>query len=77
MKNAYQTRMCISCRGRYPKNSLIRLQNDCGKIVAYEEKGRSFYLCKVCSNNPKKIKGLVKRFTLEIESFTKLLKILQ
>jgi predicted RNA-binding protein YlxR (DUF448 family) len=77
MKNSHQIRMCISCRGRYPKNSLIRLKDDNGKIIAYNSTGRSFYICKECSINPKKIKGLVKRFKLEVESFTKLLEILQ
>jgi len=42
-------------------------------IIAYDGRGRSFYLCDVCSKNQKKIKGLIKRFKQDEERFLKLL----
>ncbi len=66
--------MCIACRGRYAQSTLIRLKPEGKDIVAFDGKGRSFYLCDICSRNEKKIKGLVKRFKQDEEQFTKLLK---
>ena len=66
--------MCISCRGRHPQKSLIRLKLEGKDVVAFNGEGRSFYLCMVCVQNEKKIKGLVKRFKQDEEQFTKLLK---
>jgi predicted RNA-binding protein YlxR (DUF448 family) len=74
MKNSQPTRMCITCRSRHPQNTLIRLKQEDDEIVAYDGKGRSFYLCDVCVNNDKKINGLVKRFKQDKERFIKLLK---
>ncbi len=66
--------MCIACRTRNPQNTLIRLKHEDEKIVAYDGIGRSFYLCDICANNEKKIKGLVKRFKQNEERFIELLK---
>jgi len=74
MKKSQPIRMCIACRNRHPQNSLIRLKLEGKDIVAFDGKGRSFYLCDICSQNEKKIKGLVKRFKQDEERFTKLLK---
>ena len=74
MKKSQPTRMCIACRSRHPQNTLIRLKQEDDEIVAFDGKGRSFYLCVACVNNEKKIKGLVKRFKQDEERFTKLLK---
>ena len=74
MKNSQPTRMCITCRSRHPQNTLIRLKQEDDEIVAYDGKGRSFYLCDICVNNDKKINGLVKRFKQDKERFIKLLK---
>jgi len=74
MKKLQPIRMCIACRSRHPKNTLIRLRQDDTTIIASDGKGRSFYLCLECVNNEKKVKGLVKRFKQDIEQFTKLLK---
>jgi predicted RNA-binding protein YlxR (DUF448 family) len=41
-------RMCILCRNRFEQSSLLRLQVNNGKIVAFTKEGRSFYLCKKC-----------------------------
>jgi len=74
MKKTQPIRMCISCRSRYPQNSLIRLKLEGKDVIAHDGKGRSFYLCDVCSVNEKKIKGLTKRFKQDEERFVKLLK---
>ena len=74
MKKSQPTRMCIACRSRQPQNTLIRLKQEDKEIVAFNGKGRSFYLCDVCVNNEKKIKGLVKRLKQDEERFIKLLK---
>jgi predicted RNA-binding protein YlxR (DUF448 family) len=74
MKKSQPIRMCITCRNRHPQNSLIRLKQEAKDVIAYNGSGRSFYLCILCSQDEKKIKGLVKRFKQEQEQFTKLLK---
>ena len=74
MKKSQPIRMCIACRSRYPQNTLIRLKLEGKDIVAFDGRGRSFYLCDICATNEKKIKGLVKRFKQDEEQFTKLLK---
>jgi predicted RNA-binding protein YlxR (DUF448 family) len=73
MKKPQPTRMCIACRSRHPKNTLIRLRQDGKEVVAFDGRGRSFYLCKPCVENEKKVKGLVKRFKQDAEHFTGLL----
>lgn len=74
MKKSHPVRMCIACRSRYPQNTLIRLRQEANSVLAYDGKGRSFYLCSDCVKNEKKVKGLVKRFKQDAEHFTKLLK---
>jgi len=74
MKNSQPIRMCIACRNKHPQNTLIRLRQDDKDVIAFDGKGRSFYLCDSCVKNEKKVKGLVKRFKQNEERFTKLLK---
>ena len=74
MKKSQPIRMCISCRSRHPQNSLIRLKQEEENVIAFDGKGRSFYLCDLCAKNEKKIKGLTKRFKQDEERFVKLLK---
>jgi len=74
MKKSQPIRMCISCRSRHPQNSLIRLKQEAQNVIAFDGKGRSFYLCDLCIKNEKKIKGLTKRFKQDEERFVKLLK---
>ena len=74
MKKSQPIRMCISCRSRHPQNSLIRLKQEGQNVIAFDGKGRSFYLCDLCAENEKKIKGLTKRFKQDEERFVKLLK---
>jgi predicted RNA-binding protein YlxR (DUF448 family) len=73
MIKSQPTRMCIACRSRHPQNTLIRLKQEGKEIVAFDGKGRSFYLCHTCATDDKKIKALVKRFKQDKEQFTKLL----
>ena len=73
MNKSQPIRMCIACRSRHPQNTLIRLKHEDNEIVAFDGKGRSFYLCDVCIKNEKKIQGLVKRFKQDEERFIKLL----
>ena len=74
MKKSQPIRMCIACRSRHPQNTLIRLKLEGKDVVAFDGRGRSFYLCDICSTNEKKIKGLTKRFKQDEEYFVKLLK---
>ena len=45
-------------------------------LIASDGKGRSFYLCDICSTSEKKIRGLVKRFKQNETEFTALIKML-
>lgn len=55
-KNFHQpVRMCISCREREAKNKLLRLQCIEGNIQTFMGNGRSFYICKNCITQEKKI----------------------
>jgi len=74
MKKSQPIRMCVSCRSRYPQNTLIRLKLEGKNVIVFNGMGRSFYLCDICSKNEKKIKGLTKRFKQDEERFVKLLK---
>jgi predicted RNA-binding protein YlxR (DUF448 family) len=73
MKKSQPIRMCITCRSRYPQNSLIRLKLSGNSVSAFNGIGRSFYVCRTCVKSEKKVKGLAKRFKQEFETFTKLL----
>jgi len=74
MKNSQPIRMCIACRTRYPQKTLLRLTQNGKTVVAFGTNGRSFYVCKDCVKNEKKVKGLTKRFNQDMEHFVKLLK---
>jgi predicted RNA-binding protein YlxR (DUF448 family) len=77
MRKNEPIRMCIVCRERELQKKLIRLQQDNNNIFPYTGQGRSFYLCKICGTDEKKIKGLTKRFRLstdDSERFVKYLK---
>jgi len=67
-------RMCIACRSRNEQDSMLRLQYIEDKVISYRGYGRSFYICVSCTCNPKKIKGLTKRFKQDEELFVKFLK---
>ena len=74
MKKSQPIRMCIACRSRHPQNTLIRLKLEGKDVVAFDGRGRSFYLCDICSTNEKKIKGLAKRFKQDEKCLVELLK---
>ncbi|MEA1954917.1 MAG: DUF448 domain-containing protein [Campylobacterota bacterium] len=48
-------RMCISCRKREIQSNLIRLQYNDNSLEVYKMNGRSFYLCKDCVKEEKKV----------------------
>jgi len=48
-------RMCVSCRQRDEQSNLVRLQCIDGELDCFSGQGRSFYLCKVCLQDEKKI----------------------
>jgi predicted RNA-binding protein YlxR (DUF448 family) len=48
-------RMCVSCRKRDLQHSLLKLQCIDGVLEASLINGRSFYLCKNCINEEKKV----------------------
>ncbi|NOX16343.1 MAG: DUF448 domain-containing protein [Epsilonproteobacteria bacterium] len=71
--------MCIICRGRFSQNFLLRFQVKNGKVIRYENLGRSFYMCKNCiENDEKKVKKIViNKFRIKsknIEEFGNILK---
>ncbi len=73
MKKSLPIRMCIACRSKHPQNTLIKLKQEGKDVIASDGKGRSFYLCDICSTNEKKIRGLVKRFKQNETQFTALI----
>jgi predicted RNA-binding protein YlxR (DUF448 family) len=48
-------RMCIACRQRETQNRLLRLQCENSQLSLFRGNGRSFYLCKVCLEDQKKV----------------------
>ena len=55
------TRMCVSCRDRHSQSDLQRLQCIEGSLIAYAGSGRSFYLCKNCLLDEKKVLKVLMR----------------
>ncbi|QOP42392.1 hypothetical protein FJR03_07845 [Sulfurimonas marina] len=55
-KNFYRpTRMCVACRDKHTQENLLRLRCIDGELSAFSGVGRSFYFCKVCLDDEKKI----------------------
>ncbi|KIM06554.1 MAG: hypothetical protein KU29_08450 [Sulfurovum sp. FS06-10] len=77
MRKNKPVRMCLACRERELQKNLIRLQEDNHTIFPYTGQGRSFYLCTICCENEKKVKGLTKRFRLSIEDSEQFVKYLK
>ena len=48
-------RMCISCRQRDTQDKLLRLQCENSQLSLFRGSGRSFYLCKLCRQDQKKV----------------------
>ena len=55
MRKNEPIRMCIACRERELQKKLIRLQQNDNTVFPYTGLGRSFYLCKVCLDDEKKL----------------------
>ena len=43
-------RTCIICRNKFEQNGLIRLKCEDGKLLMYNNHGRSFYVCFTCKD---------------------------
>jgi predicted RNA-binding protein YlxR (DUF448 family) len=69
MEKSQPIRMCISCRSRHPQKMLIRLKQINTKIVVHNGTGRSFYVCRTCIEDEKKLYGLAKRFKQDYQGF--------
>ncbi|MCD6433044.1 MAG: DUF448 domain-containing protein [Sulfurimonas sp.] len=54
-------RMCCSCRKREIQETLLRLQCKDGFLIAYSGNGRSFYICKDCLEQEKKVLKAIMR----------------
>lgn len=54
-------RMCCSCRERETQETLLRLQCIEGTLEEYSGHGRSFYICKACLNEEKKVLKAIMR----------------
>ena len=52
-------RMCVACRGRFPQESLLRLQYH-DRLQVFKGKGRSFYVCKSCQSIPNLSDSIIK-----------------
>jgi len=48
-------RMCISCRNRDTQQNLLRLQYIDGNLESFKKSGRSFYICKTCLTDEKRL----------------------
>ncbi len=49
-------RMCINCRMRLPQKELFRFVCKDKEIKKFEGSGRSFYICKKCISDKRKLK---------------------
>lgn len=49
------TRMCVSCREKSTQDNLFRLRCIDGRLSPFDGVGRSFYFCKICLDDEKKV----------------------
>lgn len=68
-------RTCIVCRKKQEQNMLLRFKRKDKEIQAFDNQGRSFYICKECisfleneSENTKNIKKLEKALCREFKN---------
>jgi len=54
-------RMCISCRQRDAQINLYRLRCENSQLSVFTGIGRSFYICKLCIDNERKISKALMR----------------
>jgi predicted RNA-binding protein YlxR (DUF448 family) len=68
-------RTCIVCRGKFEQNLLLRFKCKDKKLQAFDNMGRSFYICKECISlledediNSKNLKKLEKALFRECKN---------
>jgi len=54
-------RMCIACRQRDTQNNLLRLSCENSQLSVFKGTGRSFYICKICLLDDKKVSKALMR----------------
>ena len=54
-------RMCVSCRQRDSQSNLFRFQCIDGNIDQFKGRGRSFYVCKNCLKQERKLSKALMR----------------
>lgn len=54
-------RMCVSCRQRDSQSNLLRFQCINGNIDQFKKRGRSFYVCKNCLQEERKLSKALMR----------------
>ena len=54
-------RMCVSCRQRDSQSNLLRFQCIDGNIDQFKGRGRSFYVCKNCLTEERKLSKALMR----------------
>jgi predicted RNA-binding protein YlxR (DUF448 family) len=54
-------RMCIGCKDKFYQKELLRLQCKDKKLSFWTQYGRSFYICKNCLNDNKKLSKAIYR----------------
>ena len=54
-------RMCVSCRQRDSQANLLRIQCIDGSLDKFKGRGRSFYVCKNCLKEEKKLSKALMR----------------
>ena len=67
--------MCIGCRKRDLQKNLTRLMYKDGTLQRFDNHGRSFYICKECIKEEKKIKKPLSRLCKKEIKLTDLEKI--
>ncbi len=55
------TRMCVSCREKFAQKNLLRLRCKNGALSLFEGVGRSFYFCKICLDDDKRVAKVLMR----------------
>ena len=54
-------RMCIACRQRDAQINFVRLRCENSQLSTFQGTGRSFYICKICLDNEKKVSKALMR----------------
>ncbi|MCX2717743.1 DUF448 domain-containing protein [Helicobacter sp. MIT 21-1697] len=60
MKQPKQMRMCVKCRKRFCQKELLRLQSNGYSLCRFSGRGRSFYVCEECLEQPKTLQTIIK-----------------